>query len=68
MRKPKLSEECRRDGPLSLNACLEDEDGRVFLLALRAVADARGGMRVLSREADLNRESLYRMFSGYGNQ
>lgn len=25
-----------------LNACLEDEDGRVFLLALRDVADAHG--------------------------
>ena len=50
-----------------LNACLEDEDARVFLLALRDVADARGGVRALSRDARLNRESLYRMLSKSGN-
>ena len=50
-----------------LNACLEDEDERVFLLALRDVADAHGGIRVLSRNAHLNRESLYRMLSKTGN-
>jgi probable addiction module antidote protein len=50
-----------------LNACLEDEDARVFLLALRDVADARGGIRALSRDAHLNRESLYRMLSTTGN-
>ena len=36
-----------------LNACLEDEDPRVFLLALRDVADARGGIRALSRDCPL---------------
>jgi len=50
-----------------LNACLEDADARVFLLALRDVADARGGIRALSRDAHLNRESLYRMLSKSGN-
>jgi probable addiction module antidote protein len=50
-----------------LNASLEDEDGRVFLLALRDVADACGGIRTLSRETHLNRESLYRMLSRAGN-
>jgi probable addiction module antidote protein len=50
-----------------LNACLEDEDARVFLLALRDVADARGGIRAVSRDAHLNRESLYRMLSKSGN-
>jgi probable addiction module antidote protein len=50
-----------------LNACLEDEDARVFLLALRDVADAHGGIRDLSRHARLNRESLYRMLSKAGN-
>lgn len=50
-----------------LNACLEDDDERVFLLALRDVADAHGGIRVLSRNAHLNRESLYRMLSKSGN-
>ena len=50
-----------------LNACLEDDDPRVFLLALRDVAEAHGGIRALSREARLNRESLYRMLSKSGN-
>jgi probable addiction module antidote protein len=50
-----------------LNACLEDGDPHVFLMALRDVAAARGGIRVLSREAHLNRESLYRMLSKSGN-
>jgi probable addiction module antidote protein len=50
-----------------LNACLEDEDAHVFLLALRDVADAHGGIRALSRNANLNRESLYRMLSKSGN-
>jgi probable addiction module antidote protein len=50
-----------------LNACLEDQDPRVFLLALRDVADASGGIRDLSRQSGLNRESLYRMLSGDGN-
>ena len=39
-----------------LNACLEDEDSSVFLLALRDVADAHGGIRAISRETELNRE------------
>ena len=50
-----------------LNACLEDDDPRVFLLALRDVAEARGGIRSLSRAAHLSRESLYRMLSKSGN-
>ena len=50
-----------------LNACLEDNDPRVFLLALRDVADSRGGIRALSQDARLNRESLYRMLSKSGN-
>ena len=50
-----------------LTACLEDRDPEVFLLALRDVAEARGGMGRLSRETRLNRESLYRMLSKSGN-
>ena len=55
------------DAAQYLNACLADEDSRVFLLALRDIADARGGVRALSRDAHLNRESLYRMLSTSGN-
>jgi probable addiction module antidote protein len=78
MRKMPLSAESYRENLLEslkdpeeaahyLNACLEDNDARVFLLALRDVADARGGVRSLSRAANLNRESLYRMLSKAGN-
>jgi probable addiction module antidote protein len=50
-----------------LNASLEDDDGRVFLLALRDVTEAYGGVRLLSHNTGLNRESLYRMLSEAGN-
>jgi probable addiction module antidote protein len=50
-----------------LNACLEDADPRVFLLALRDVADAQDGIRAVAGGSKLNRESLYRMLSGSGN-
>lgn len=55
------------DAAQYLNACLEDGDTRVFLLALRDVAEACGGLTALSRDAQLNRESLYRMLSVSGN-
>lgn len=50
-----------------LNACLEDEDEGVFLLALRNVAEAHGGIRMLSKKVKLNREHLFRMLSKRGN-
>jgi probable addiction module antidote protein len=49
-----------------LNAALADDDPRVFLLALRNVAEAHG-MTNISREASLNRESLYKLLSEKGN-
>ena len=49
-----------------LNAA-KDSDVRVFLLALRDVADARGGLGWLAQESDLNRESIYRILSKRGN-
>ncbi len=49
-----------------LNAALEDDDPRVFLVALRNVAEARGVSQV-ARDAQLNRENLYRMLSPNGN-
>ena len=52
---------------LYLTVCLEDGDPEVFLLALRDVADAQGGMRKLSEQTRLNRENLYRMLSKSGN-
>ena len=50
-----------------LNAALEDDDSRVFLLALRDLAEAHGGMSKIARTCKLNRESLYRMLSKKGN-
>ncbi|MBA2728785.1 MAG: putative addiction module antidote protein [Parachlamydiaceae bacterium] len=50
-----------------LDACLEDEDPHVFLLALKDVTEARGGMGQLSKKSSLNRQSLYRSLSRKGN-
>jgi probable addiction module antidote protein len=50
-----------------LNAAIEEGDREVFLLALRNVAEAHGGMSALAGKAGLNRESLYRMLSKRGN-
>lgn len=50
-----------------LNACLEGGDPNVFLLALRDVARARGGIAKLAENTSLNREHLYRMLSENGN-
>ncbi len=51
-----------------LNAALEDEDPRMFLIALKNVIQAQGGgMTAVAKKTDLNRESLYRMLSKRGN-
>jgi probable addiction module antidote protein len=49
-----------------LKAALEDGDPRVFLQALRNVAQARGVSKVAAK-SKLNRESLYKMMSKRGN-
>lgn len=51
-----------------LNAALADEDPRIFLLAIKEVLEAQGGsMAEVAKEAQLNRENLYRMLSLKGN-
>ena len=50
-----------------LNAAMEEDDRAVFLLALRNVAEAHGGMASVAEKAHLNRENLYRMLSEKGN-
>ena len=50
-----------------LNAALHEGDAEVFLLALRDVTEALGGVSNLSKKTKLNRESLYRMLSKRGN-
>ena len=49
-----------------LTACLEEGEN-VFLLGIRNVAKAQGGMKALSDATNLNRESLYDMLSKSGN-
>ena len=50
-----------------LEAAMEDDDPQVFLLALKDVAEARGGIGKLAKATHLNRVSLYRMLSARGN-
>ena len=50
-----------------MNAALEDIDPELFLLALRNVAEAQGGVAQLAEKAKLNRESLYKILSERGN-
>ncbi|HEX4839877.1 MAG TPA: addiction module antidote protein [Rhabdochlamydiaceae bacterium] len=56
-----------KDAAAYLNAALEDEDPKVFLIALKDIADANGGVAKLAKTTDLNRESLYRTLSQRGN-
>jgi probable addiction module antidote protein len=49
-----------------LTACYHDSE-EVFLLGLRDVVEAHGGVGEISRETALNRESLYRVLSKNGN-
>ncbi len=67
--QPKLLEALRdpEEAAEYLNAALEEGDKELFLLALRNVADARGGLSKLAEATDLNRENLYRMLSERGN-
>jgi probable addiction module antidote protein len=50
-----------------LNAALEEDDPELFLVALRNVAEAQGGVAQLANKTKLNRESLYKMLSERGN-
>ncbi|MBI5893050.1 MAG: putative addiction module antidote protein [Deltaproteobacteria bacterium] len=50
-----------------LNAAIEEGDRGLFLLALRNIAEAQGGISTIAEKAHLNRENLYRMLSKRGN-
>jgi probable addiction module antidote protein len=51
-----------------LRTALEDTDEpRVLLIALRRIAEARGGMAKVAKAAGVERESLYRALSPNGN-
>lgn len=50
-----------------LNAALAEGDQAAFMLALRDVAKARGGVAAVARETGLNRVALWRSLSAEGN-
>jgi len=51
-----------------LKAAIEDTDEpRVLLIALRQIAEARGGIAKVAKAAGIERESLYRALSPRGN-
>ena len=51
-----------------LKAAMEDADEpEVLLIALRHVAEARGGLAKVAKAAGIERESLYRALSARGN-
>jgi len=50
-----------------LKDALDDDNPTVFFATLKDVVDARLGMSRLARLSGLNREALYRAFSGTGN-
>jgi len=45
----------------------EDKDSEAFLMALREVAEAQGGLSHLAEKTHLNRQNLYRALSSRGN-
>lgn len=50
-----------------LEAAIEDGDQGVLMLALRHVAQARGGIASVARKSKLTREATYRILSKDGN-
>lgn len=49
----------------SLNG--DEESQKLFLLALRNVAEAQGGLGTLAKKVHIRREQLYRILSPSGN-
>ncbi|HKV54266.1 MAG TPA: addiction module antidote protein [Candidatus Binataceae bacterium] len=67
--RERLIAELRADPKLAaeyLNVAAEDGDARVYLAALRTVAEAKG-MAKVAKAAGVPRESLYRSLSSNGN-
>ena len=67
--RDRLIAELRADTGLAaeyLSAAAEDQDPRVYLAALRTVAEAQG-MAKVAKAAGVPRESLYRALSSTGN-
>jgi len=45
----------------------EDGDYEAFMIALRNLAEAKGGINQLAKTTHLNRQNLYRVLSRSGN-
>ena len=56
-----------REAAAYLDTALEEGEPDLFLLALRNVAEAQGGLLKIARKTKLNRANLYRMLSRKGN-
>lgn len=50
-----------------LSAAVQDKHLPGFLVALKNVAEAHGGIGILSQVTKLNRQAMYKMFSEQGN-
>jgi probable addiction module antidote protein len=50
-----------------LNAAMEENNPELLLMALRNVAEAHGGIGVLSAAAGVNRQHVYRVLAKDGN-
>lgn len=51
-----------------LRAALEEgDDPQILLIALRRIAESRGGIAKIAKKAGIERESLYRALSAKGN-
>ncbi|MEI6127354.1 MAG: addiction module antidote protein [Pseudomonadota bacterium] len=50
-----------------INAVIEDSDREAFLLALKDVAQAQGGMTAIAEKTHVSRSSLYKTLSKRGN-
>jgi len=51
----------------ALEAFQTEGDKDAFLLALRDIAEAQGGLSMLSQKTGLNRQNLYKALSARGN-
>lgn len=50
-----------------LTAAIEEGSTELFLIALRNVAEAHGGVSQIAEAAHLNRQTMYRTLSAEGN-
>lgn len=61
----------KKEATLYLQVALEEygEDGNTeaFMVALRNIAEAQGGINTLAKKTALNRQNLYRILTSKGN-